>query len=67
MIDTIIRSDRVVTPQGVGAYDIAVSGETIVAVAAVGAAPRAALYIQSSAAKEEAGNGNGSIEPGECG
>ena len=39
MIDTIIRSDRVVTPQGVGAYDIAVSGETIVAVAAVGALP----------------------------
>jgi len=37
MIDTIIRSDRVVTPQGVGAYDIAISGQTIAAVAAVGA------------------------------
>ena len=39
MIDTIIRSDRVVTPQGVGAFDIAISGQTITAVAAVGALP----------------------------
>jgi dihydropyrimidinase len=39
MIDTIIRSDRVVTPQGVGAYDIAISGQAIAAVAAIGALP----------------------------
>lgn len=39
MIDTIIRSDRVVTPQGVGAYDIAISDQTIAAVAAIGALP----------------------------
>jgi dihydropyrimidinase len=37
MIDTIIRSNQVVTPQGVGAYDIAISGQTIAAVAAIGA------------------------------
>ena len=41
--------------------------DALAAVAAVGAAPRAALYLQSFAAKEEVGNGNGSIEPGECG
>ena len=41
MIDTIIRSNQVVTPQGVGAYDIAISGQTIAAVAAIGALPLA--------------------------
>ncbi|GGE31905.1 dihydropyrimidinase [Agaricicola taiwanensis] len=36
MIDLIIRSDRVVTPHGVGDYDIAISGEKIAAVAKAG-------------------------------
>jgi len=36
MLDLIVRSDRVVTPQGVGAYDVAVQGERIVALAAPG-------------------------------
>lgn len=36
MIDLIIRGDRVVTPSGVGAYDILVSGGTIAAMAAPG-------------------------------
>jgi dihydropyrimidinase len=36
LIDLVIRSDRVVTPHGVGALDIAVSGEKIAAVAALG-------------------------------
>ncbi len=36
MIDFVIRSDRVVTPHGVGPHDVAVSGEKIVAVGASG-------------------------------
>ena len=39
MFDLILRSDRVVTPQGVGAHDVAVSGERIAAVAERGAIP----------------------------
>ncbi len=34
MVDLVLRGDTVVTPQGVGAYDIAIAGEKIVAVAA---------------------------------
>lgn len=36
MIDLVIRSDRVVTSHGVGAHDIAISGEKVVAVGAFG-------------------------------
>ncbi len=36
MFDLIIRGDQVVTPQGAGAWDICVAGETIAAVAAPG-------------------------------
>jgi dihydropyrimidinase len=36
MMDLVIRSDRVVTPAGVGAFDVAVQGETIAAIAAAG-------------------------------
>src|SRR6185312_1198382 len=39
MVDLVVRGDTVVTPQGVGAYDIAITGETIVAVAAKGSLP----------------------------
>ncbi|MCC7272033.1 MAG: amidohydrolase family protein [Alphaproteobacteria bacterium] len=39
MIDLIVRGDRVVTPHGVGAWDVAVAGERIVAVAAAGSLP----------------------------
>src|SRR5688572_5602230 len=34
MLDLVVRSDRVVTPHGVGAYDVAIQGDRIVAVAA---------------------------------
>ena len=34
MVDLIVRGDTVVTPQGVGPYDVAIAGERIVAVAA---------------------------------
>lgn len=37
MIDILIRGDRVVTPQGTGAWDVAIQGETIAAVTAPGA------------------------------
>ena len=36
MIDLVIRSDRVVTPSGVAACDVAIQGEKIAAVAAAG-------------------------------
>jgi dihydropyrimidinase len=39
MVDLVLRGDTVVTPQGVGAYDIAIAGERIVAVAASGSLP----------------------------
>jgi dihydropyrimidinase len=39
MVDLFIRGDMVVTPQGVGAYDIAIAGEKIVGVAASGSFP----------------------------
>src|SRR5271154_1138369 len=39
MVDLVVRSDTVVTPQGVGAYDVAIAGERIVAVAAPGSLP----------------------------
>lgn len=39
MFDYVIRGGRTVTPQGVGAYDIAVSGETIAAIAALETIP----------------------------
>ncbi|MCC7369778.1 MAG: amidohydrolase family protein [Chloroflexi bacterium] len=36
MLDLVVRSDRVVTPHGVGGYDVAIQGDRIVAVAAPG-------------------------------
>ena len=36
MIDLVIRGDTVVTPQGVGAFDILIAGGKIVAMAAPG-------------------------------
>src|SRR3954469_17660310 len=39
MVDLVVRGDTVVTPQGVGAYDIAIAGERIVAMSAKGSLP----------------------------
>jgi dihydropyrimidinase len=39
MVDLVLRGDTVVTPQGVGAFDVAIAGEKIVAVAAKGSLP----------------------------
>lgn len=41
MFDFVIRGGETVTPQGVGRYDVAISGETITAVTAPGAIPDA--------------------------
>ncbi len=41
MLDLVLRGDTVVTPQGVGAVDIAIAGERIAAVAAAGSLPLA--------------------------
>ena len=55
MLDLIIRGGQVVTPQGVGSFDVAVEGETIAAVTAAGtlaatlAAPPAAASTWWSA------------------
>src|SRR5262245_21906380 len=39
MLDLIVRGGQVVTPQGVGAWDVGVEGERIAAVAAAGTLP----------------------------
>src|SRR5579863_108789 len=39
MVDLVVRGDTVVTPQGIGACDIAIAGERIVAMAASGSLP----------------------------
>ncbi|MDE2583370.1 MAG: amidohydrolase family protein [Rhodospirillales bacterium] len=39
MVDLVLRGDTVVTPQGVGAFDLAIAGGRIVAVAAGGSLP----------------------------
>ena len=39
MVDLVVRGDTVVTPQGVGAYDILIAGGKIAAVAAPGVPP----------------------------
>ena len=36
MLDLVIRGQKVVTPMGTGAFDVAIQGETIVAVASAG-------------------------------
>jgi dihydropyrimidinase len=50
MIDLVIRGDRVVTPQAVGAFDLAIEGERIAAVAAPGtlAVPEGARLIDAT-------------------
>src|SRR3989449_11384190 len=45
MLDLVIRGGQVITPQGVGAWDVGVEGERIVAVAAPGTLPRDAARI----------------------
>ena len=45
MIDLIVRGGQVVTPQGVGAWDIAIEGERIAAVVASGVLPTGSARI----------------------
>jgi dihydropyrimidinase len=50
MVDLVVRGDTVVTPQGVGAFDVAIVGERIVAVSAAGsvAVPEGARLIDAT-------------------
>jgi dihydropyrimidinase len=45
MIDLIVRGGQVVTPQGVGAWDIAIEGERIAAVVASGVLPTGSARV----------------------
>ena len=47
MIDLVIRGGTVVTPDGVGQWDIAVEGQRIAAVTAPGASPEAGRVIDA--------------------
>lgn len=47
MLDLIVRGGQVVTPQGVGSWDIGVQGAEIVAVAAPGTLPEAGRVIDA--------------------
>jgi dihydropyrimidinase len=51
MIDLVIRGGRVVTPDGVGDWDVAIEGERIAAVAAPGALPRDAGRVIDATGK----------------
>jgi dihydropyrimidinase len=48
MLDLVIRSDRVVTPSGMGPYDVAVQGDTIAAVGAPGTFDNAKRVIDAT-------------------
>ena len=48
MLDLLLRSGQVVTPQGTGAWEVAVAGERIVAVAAPGTFREAARVIDAA-------------------
>ena len=51
MLDMIIKGGQVVTPSGVGAWDVAVQGEKIVAVALPGVLPEEGATIVDAAGK----------------
>ncbi|PYO29742.1 MAG: hypothetical protein DMD86_14560, partial [Candidatus Rokuibacteriota bacterium] len=51
MIDLLIRGGQVVTPEGVGAWDVGVDGERIVAVAAAGMLPAESTRVIDATGK----------------
>ncbi len=51
MLDLVIRGGQVVTPHGVGAWDVGVEGERIVAIAAPGTLPRDADRVVDATGK----------------
>ena len=51
MLDLVIRGGQVVTPQGVGAWDVGIEGERIVAVAAPGTLSREAGRVVDATGK----------------
>src|SRR6266404_5434172 len=51
MLDLVIRGGQVVTPQGVGTWDVGVEGERIVAIAAPGTLPAEAGHVIDATGK----------------
>ena len=51
MIDLLIRGGQVVTPEGVGAWDVGIDGERIVAVAAAGTLPAESTRVLDATGK----------------
>jgi dihydropyrimidinase len=51
MLDLVIRGGQVVTPEGVGAWDVGVDGERIVAVAAAGTLPAEGVRVIDATGK----------------
>src|SRR3989442_1936214 len=51
MLDLVIRGGQVVTPQGVGAWDVGIEGERIAAVGAPGTLPRDAGRVVDATGK----------------
>src|SRR3989442_3945465 len=51
MLDLVIRGGQVVTPQGVGAWEVGIEGERIVAVGAPGTLPRDAGRVVDATGK----------------
>ena len=45
MLDLVIRGGRVVTPQGVGSWDVGIQGERIAALAEPGTLPKDAARV----------------------
>ena len=45
MLDLVIRGGQVITPQGVGRWDVGIEGEQIAVVAAAGTAPTDAARV----------------------
>jgi dihydroorotase-like cyclic amidohydrolase len=48
MLDLLVRGGRVVTPQGVGLWDIGIQGEQIALIGAAGTLPAAARTLEAS-------------------
>ncbi len=51
MLDLVIRGGRVITPEGVGAWDVGVDGDRIAAVAAAGTLPAESVRVIDATGK----------------
>ena len=60
MLDLVIRGGQVITPEGVGAWDVGIEGERIAAVALAGTLPAGSARVIDATGKIEAPGG---VEP----